>query len=68
MSKILAGLDEICKYANMSKPTFYKFIKLGMPAVIIEGRWWAHSENIDKFFQRITNVSMKNLELPEGVE
>ena len=65
MSKILCGVSEICDFGKMSRNLFYKFVKLGMPAAFIDGRWYAHADNIDGFFQRITNVSNKGRKLPE---
>lgn len=64
--KLLVGMKEIMDYIEISEPTFYKFIEMGLPAAIISGRWYAHTDNLDKFFQKLTWVSMKDV--PEGVE
>ena len=52
--KILIGLDSILKHLQLSEPTFKKFITMGMPAVVISGRWYAHVDNLDDYFRRIT--------------
>jgi hypothetical protein len=42
--------DQKCDYLHdMSKPVFYKFIEMGMPAVVIDGRWYANADNLDAF-------------------
>ena len=54
--KILVGTEEIMKYIGISAPDlFRKFIKSGMPAKKINDRWYAHTENLDRYFQKITN-------------
>jgi len=63
---ILQGLNEILEYTGLSKPLFYKFVRLGLPAIRLEGRWYASTVNIDRFFEQITNVSMRNIPFSEG--
>jgi hypothetical protein len=64
--KILTGLDQIIQYIECGRPQFYNFIKMGLPATVINRRWYAHKDNIDRFFQTITNVRVK--EIPEDAE
>jgi hypothetical protein len=52
--KVLIGLDEIMEFLKISRPTFYKFLKLGMPARLVNKRWYAHEDNINDFFKRFT--------------
>ena len=53
--KALIGLDEILTYMKIShKPLFYQFVKMGLPARVINSRWYAHKDNIDEFFRQIT--------------
>ena len=57
---ILIGKDEIKKAVGIeSDPLFRKFIAQGMPARLIDGRWYAHTENLDKYFKTITNVKYR---------
>ena len=49
-----------------SKPLFYDFVKRGMPARLINGRWFAHVDNLDDFFRKITHFHEKNP--PEDAE
>lgn len=53
-SGVLIGRDAIQSYLSVSRDTFYSLIKLGMPASVINGRWYAHRENIEAWFQLIT--------------
>jgi len=53
--QLLIGAKQIRDYLHdMSEPIFYKFIKLGMPAAIINGRWYAWRSNLDDWFQQVT--------------
>jgi len=64
--KLLVGSQQIMTYLQVAKPTFYKFIKLGMPAVVIDNRWYAYSDNLDEFMKLITRKTMG--EIPNDVE
>ena len=60
--KILKNKDEIKTYlGNISDYIFRKYIKMGMPARFEDGNWIAFADNIDSFFQKITNVSFSKL-------
>jgi len=65
-SGVLIGLNEILSYLRISKPTFYKFIGLGMPAAVIDNRWYAHTDNLDAWFRRATLCRGKSI--PEDAE
>jgi hypothetical protein len=52
--KILIGLNDILGYIQISKPMFYQFIEMGLPARVINNRWYAHKDNIDQFFMQYT--------------
>lgn len=52
--KILWTADVIAKYLKISKGKFYNLVKAGLPAVIIDGVWCAHADNLEMFFQRGT--------------
>ena len=66
--KTLIGLNSIIQYLEISKPMFYQFIEMGLPARVINRRWYAHKDNIDKFFQTITNVRIKGRDIPEDAD
>jgi uncharacterized membrane protein YpjA len=52
--KLLIGKQQIMGYLSIGAPAFYDFIKMGMPARVIQNRWYAHTDNIDLFFKQIT--------------
>lgn len=60
-SKILIGAKSIMNYLEISRPTFYRFINMGMPAKLINGRWYAHIDNVEGFFKCITQVSREKI-------
>lgn len=63
---ILIGMQAITQYLSkydgtpISRTTFAKIISMGMPATVIDGMWYAHTENINLFFQKLTAASTKN--------
>ena len=52
--KILWTIDNICDYLDISRPLFYRLVERGLPAVILEGKWCAHAENLDEYFRKGT--------------
>jgi hypothetical protein len=64
--KLLVGSQQIMTYLQVSKTTFYKFVKMGMPAVIIDNRWYAYSENLDDYMKALTRRQTK--EIPDDVD
>lgn len=59
--KILWTADVISKYIGVSRNGFYDLVKMGLPAVVIGGKWCAHADNLEMFFQRGTAVVTKNI-------
>jgi hypothetical protein len=57
VKKVLTSRQEIMDYASLSKYLFNKFVKMGMPVLYIDGRCYAHKDNIDEFFKAITRVN-----------
>jgi hypothetical protein len=55
-SGLLQGRDEICKYLNISRPTFENFVKWGLPVRFQNGRWYGHQGTIETYLQKWTNV------------
>jgi len=65
-NKILNGRGEIEQYLNVSKRVFYQFLEMGLPARVINKRWYAHKDNVDEFFKKLTRYREKNI--PMDVE
>jgi len=60
MTKILMSKQEIMDYLKVSRVSYRKFIRMGMPVLYLDGRCYAHKDNLDEFFKHITRISMKN--------
>jgi hypothetical protein len=61
--KILTGKEEIKAYIGIkSSELFMKFIASGMPAKQIDKHWYAHGDNLDDYFRRLTKI--KNITRP----
>jgi predicted thioredoxin/glutaredoxin len=62
-NKVLFGKDEIMESYKMTDYKFKKWIKMGMPVLILDGTCYAHRDNIDEFFRAVTRVNSKNAEV-----
>jgi len=56
-NKLLKSGQEIMDKYGFSRPAFEKFLGMGLPARLIDGKWYAHVDNIDDFFRDLTRVS-----------
>ncbi len=65
-SRTLIGLVDILNYMQIGKPMFYQFVEMGLPARVINKRWYAHKDNIDDFFKKVTRHRAK--EIPTDAE
>ncbi len=55
---MLFGQDEIrAALKNMSEYKFKKWIKRGMPVLIVDGTCYAHRDNLNNFFKSATCVN-----------
>ena len=67
--KILVGENEIKDYIGIKSSHLFKnFIKSGMPAKLINDRWYAHGDNLDDFFRRLTKIRNKTLPLKRATK
>lgn len=61
-NNLLTSKDEILEYTGLSKHTYIKFLKKGLPVLYIDGRCYAHKDNIDEFFKKVTRVNSSKAE------
>lgn len=54
-TSLLIGINQIVAYIGVSKPTFYRLARKGLPANLIDGTWYAHKDNLDNYFKIITS-------------
>lgn len=59
--KILVGMQAIMDYIGVGKSAFYTLIRNGLPATVIDNRWYAHKDNLDAYFQQVTRVRVKDI-------
>lgn len=52
--RLLVGRQEILDYLGIGRQAFGDFLRLGMPAAVYHGKWYAHADNLDEFFRRVT--------------
>ena len=63
---ILWTADAIAKYLGVSRNKFYNLVGMGLPAVVIDGKWCAHADNLEAFFKIGTGKSARII--PENAE
>lgn len=61
MTKILIGKQIICDHLRISKATFDRLIKNGMPATKGPGGWQTHMDLLDEYFK----MKIKGPGIPE---
>ena len=73
-SDILIGAEAIMKFLKradgspISRPTFLRFIQMGMPAALINKTWYGHKKNIDQWFRVRTNQDNRKKDIPEDFD
>ena len=67
--KILTSKQEIRDYVGCSWRSFKRYAESGFPALYEEGRWIAHTDNIDEFFRKYTFRNMKSVlkDIPDNL-
>lgn len=50
-SKVLITKKAIMEHLGINADTFSYWIENGMPAVVENRRWYAHTDNLDEFFK-----------------
>jgi len=60
---VLLGKDEIMAAYKMTEYMAKKWVKLGMPVLILDGTWYANRDNINAFFKAKTMVNSSNAKL-----
>ena len=53
-AKVLIGAQGIMDFLSISKTLFREFVSKGMPVTMINGRYYAHADNIENWFQQYT--------------
>ena len=62
---IIWTIDGICRYLDISRALFYRLVKYHkLPATVIEGKYCAHAENLERFFRDGTKTPPKNPDAP----
>lgn len=60
---VLLGKDEIMAAYKMTEYMAKKWVKLGMPVLILDGTWYANRDNINAFFKAKTMVNSSAVKL-----
>ena len=64
-NKLLNGIKGIAEHYQISDTLVRKFLKMGCPAIMIDNRWYAFTENTDPWFRKLTAKQLE-LTIPEN--
>lgn len=53
-SKILTSADEIKEFMGISDIVLQHFLRMGLPILQINRRWYAHADNLEEFVRMIS--------------
>jgi hypothetical protein len=62
-SRVLFGKEEIMEAYKMTDYTFKKWVKMGLPVLVVDRTCYAYRDNIEEFFKAATRVNSKNTEI-----
>lgn len=60
ITKVLTSKQEILDYLKISPHLYKKLVRMGLPVLYLDGRCYAHKENLDNFFKVLTKGGMRN--------
>ena len=66
-TKILTSAGEIMAFMKISEQLFRLFLRLKMPAVQINRRYFADTDNLEDWFRRLT-MTQRTIDDPESPE
>lgn len=67
--KIIWAVEGICEYCGISRQTFYRLVKTGkFPATLVEGKWCAYADNLDRFFEAATRIPPRPEKIKENIK
>jgi hypothetical protein len=52
--RFLTSKEEIMEFLGIKDAVLSQFLKINIPVIIINGRYYAHAENLDAWFKSLT--------------
>lgn len=52
--RFLTSKEEIMEFLGVKDAVFAQFLKISIPVVVVNGRYYAHAENLDAWFKSLT--------------
>jgi hypothetical protein len=68
VKRILTSKDEIMDFLGVKRTVFDQLLKIHLPVVVINGRYYAHSENLDTWMKVFTSKQRPEIIIPETPE
>ncbi len=65
VKRILTSKDEIMNFLGVKDAVFTQFLKINIPVVIVNGRYYAHTENLDLWFKALTIKQRPEINVPD---
>jgi hypothetical protein len=64
--RFLTSKEEIMTFLNVKDKVYAQFFKINIPVIIINGRHYAHSENLDAWFKSLTSKQRPEITVPDS--
>lgn len=64
--RFLTSKDEIMEFLGVKDVVFAQFLKINIPVVVVNGRYYAHSENLDAWFKQLTAKQRPEIKTPDA--
>jgi len=59
ISRVIIGTSQMARYLGVSNPKIQDYLKSGMPACFLNGKWHFHLDNVDLWFKAVTSKQKK---------
>lgn len=63
--RFLKSKEEIMEFFDIKDAIFAQFLKIQIPVIVINGRYFAHSDNLDAWFKTLTAKQRAEITLPD---
>ena len=64
----LTSKKDIMEFLGIERAVFTHFLKINLPVVVINGRYYAHPENLDAWMKALTSKQRQEITVEEPPE
>jgi hypothetical protein len=63
--RFLTSKEEIMNFLGVKETVFAQFLKINIPVILVNGRYYAHAENLDAWFKSLTAKQRPEITIQE---